>query len=77
MFTDLCTMCPCHAVCLSSTLVVPAATATTHNHGITATPAVAGTGCFFCAYHLFFSARTMGMIAYFAPPVTFVTKHTW
>ena len=46
----------------SATPVVAAATATTHNRGIAATTAVAGTGCFSCGYPYFVFARAMRLL---------------
>ena len=59
--------------CHSATPVVGAATATTHNRGIAATNAVAGTGGFSCGYSsfVFFPCHA---VAYLGAPV--LTKHT-
>ena len=64
VFTALCRMYACHAVaCHSAAPVVAAATATTHNRGIAATTAAAGTGCFVVATLILFLPVPRGCLS--------------
>ena len=55
----------------STTPVIAAATAPTHNRGIAATIAVSGTGCFSCGYPFCFCP--CHAVAHLAAPV--IAKH--